>query len=637
MDTKSALTCIVPNTAEIQSIRQKYDTAFDRWMPHFNIDCFPFFPKERHNELSHKIQSICSRFKPLTINLEKIKCFPCSGKKAGTLYVEVEELDGNLNKLHTQLLDELNIVTKKSFTPHVTLGRFSEQSDMESVMKLLEWSPFSFELKGLNLIIREDNTSFRSSHYFPFGEMEEKISEKYCGTMCNVDEYYIFNLDSKQEDEIVKPKIANYLVIDNSGSMGGATVAATNTIGKGMYRISSDAIDIIPGEIILFSEKVNVIENISNVDDFDKIKFPNQGMSNITEAINVCVDRIVNKHEDAHYIMTFLSDGQHNVGPSLTNEDILFLKNKITENNIKLSVIVVGISSNDTTLGMKIKTCLETVNINSLDSVYYARSFYDMNNVMSKLIHGCEESLSRRKSIKLNVSNGVFIENNSENITTFFSDDNTIMVKSLPGKIPYLYIDGEKIPIEDRYIEVSDVTKAIDSILPKLSQIKIAFGNKSIEQQIAILDNFMITDEHFLNKLNNTNDHDDIGTIKLSSKDRLKILKNVRRSKLSFQEERNKLKLLLVSVSNNSVQQADYLTGFNRKYANKAVLRSDTLSISLDDVIKQIKPELKLALAKDKEKNIEGSSSLLSLNTSLEQHEEWLKSSWFYISKKPIM
>jgi hypothetical protein len=80
-------------------------------------------------------------------------------------------------------------------------------------------------------------------------------------------------------------------------------------------------------------------------------------MTNITAAIKNAIRRMVEHKKtfktECHYILTFLSDGQHNSGPNLSDQDIIDMRKIILDNQIQLSIIVVGISSNDTTLGMK--------------------------------------------------------------------------------------------------------------------------------------------------------------------------------------------------------------------------------------------------------------------------------------------
>lgn len=72
--------------------------------------------------------------------------------------------------------------------------------------------------------------------------------------MTQLGEYYIFRIKSNIKMKMEKPKIMNVLVIDNSGSMGHNTREATMTIGKGMFDLPCDKVNMIPVIVIVFDE-----------------------------------------------------------------------------------------------------------------------------------------------------------------------------------------------------------------------------------------------------------------------------------------------------------------------------------------------------------------------------------------------
>lgn len=49
----TALAIIPDQIEQIQPIREKYDTAYERWPPHINI-CFPFVDADQFDEV-HKV------------------------------------------------------------------------------------------------------------------------------------------------------------------------------------------------------------------------------------------------------------------------------------------------------------------------------------------------------------------------------------------------------------------------------------------------------------------------------------------------------------------------------------------------------------------------------------------------------
>ena len=147
MDTKVALTCLVQTNEQIKTLRSQYDPAYSRWPLHFNIDCFPFFPADRHDELAPIIQLVCANYQPIDICLSKINRFEATKKKTGTLFAEVMN-NGKLKELYDNIQGILFNKTGQSFHPHVTLGRFdSENAKMTSVEQSINGEfPINFTL-----------------------------------------------------------------------------------------------------------------------------------------------------------------------------------------------------------------------------------------------------------------------------------------------------------------------------------------------------------------------------------------------------------------------------------------------------------------------------------------------------------
>lgn len=626
MDSKTALTCVVPNFDFIENSRKEYDPAYSRWMPHFNVGCFPFYSPKDYPAYFDKIQSVCSKYKSINIVMNKLGTFPVSNGSKGTLFLEITDEKNMLKNLYAELVDTLGIKSKE-FHPHVTVGRFDSADKMDSVKNNMIIEEMQFTLEGLTLISRFDNTQFEACYFFPFGlevfRDVRKVSESIKADVCNFGDFYVFNLKSFDQDEDSEDvNIANFLLIDNSGSMGTATKHAVDIMGKGMLNMP---VSIVPGELILFHHNVSVKENISEPSQLANIRYPKQGRTNITLAIKTAIDRILkhNKvYKNCHYVLSFLSDGHHNEGPTLTETQIIQMRQKIAHEGIVLSIIIVGISDSDTSLGMKIKTGLETVPLHSLESVYYAKTTLEMKTVLKELTEGCRASLKTGSSKYISVEGGNLIENNTYNTCLFFDHSHTLVVKSADGKCPKLFVDNKVVQFSTKDVDQESVTSFVQYVLPKLSQLKVAHGNTKIETQLVTLEKFIDDAETILRNLKAPEFV--IGTNKLSAQNRVKLLKQAKQSQISFQEERNRLLMLKSSISNNSAQQAEYLTGITKKFANKAVLRSDTVSVSMNDVLNEIeklRDDLMQNL-QDMEDNDE--TSLLSLNTAREQLEEWL-------------
>lgn len=436
-------------------------------------------------------------------------------------------------------------------------------------------------------------------------------------TYSNIGDYYLFTLSSSNTNNKPVTPISNFLLIDNSGSMGCSTLNCINTIGASMLDLP---IPSVPGELILFDDKVKVYPNIKSSTCLSNISIPRQGMTDITTAIKTCINNIIKHNQKCHYIMTFLSDGGHNTGPKLTDNEINNMRQLINKHNILLSIIVVGIDSNDTSLGMKIKTGLETVPLHNLESVYYGKNYRQLNETVQLLINGCTTSLNNGTSANISVSEGSLVENNKRSTTVFFADKHSFVVKS--SYYPKLFVDNQLIEAVKVPVNTQDLALFLQYVLPKLSQVKLAHGTNHINTQIKDLEQLILEAESILDIVEELPIN--IGLNKSSASDRVKLLKSAKKTSTLFREERNKLLQLRATVSNDSAQQAEYLSGFTKKFASKAVLRSNTVSISLDDVLDEITaliPKLKEEL---NQCNFSDDTSLLSLNTSKEQLEEWL-------------
>ena len=455
-------------------------------------------------------------------------------------------------------------------------------------------------------------------------------------SIAQVGEYSVCTLNiHDNKKNYSKPKVKIVLVIDNSGSMDHLTKDATNTIGKSLFSLDKNRIDMQPGIILLFSEKSDIIsENIRSADDLDKIRYPFQGQTNITGAIEKTIEKIVSvKDPSVHFLVAFLSDGQHNCGPILNSNSIKKMREQLNKNEIKLSIIVVGISNSDTSLGMQIKSGLETVPMNSLESIYYAKDVRAMNNILSELNRGCIESLSNGLSLDLRVNGCLFFDTMKNKMSTFMFGEKTIFItKGEKNHVPEVFVNEIKVETRIERLTPNHISAIIDSVVPRLSQRRIASGIQSIQLEISELEKFIKTAEDIFTNLRkkeleqDSQSVENIGKIKMTPGERVRMIKTVRQAQVMFQEERNRLKELLVSIENDSSKQAQFLIGMNKKYSTKAVIRADTINITVNDVIEEIKKfvlELIDALKKDN-RGHESKTSILSLNNAFEQLEEWV-------------
>lgn len=362
------------------------------------------------------------------------------------------------------------------------------------------------------------------------------------------DEYSIFITKGPPLKSEKKTNVMMVYVIDNSASMGDMTRQCADSFSQIYDR------DMLPGTLILFDSTAKVHStNIRCSQDVKNIHFPGQGQTNITAGIE-CAIKVILEHNssDVHYIITFLSDGGHNCGDVLDQYLLNTMHDKIK--NLKVSVIVVGVINSDTSLGMLIKTKLETVEMRHLNSVYFARTSSDLHPVLEQVLVGFTKSTDLCTVVKLQIENGLFIETMSPEVSCFFSssfNEHYSLVKHHEG---ILYINDVKCDtILIRDITKADITNVIDAMTPKLSQRNIASGVESIKDQVQILQTLIDTAETIFSKVSTLEvKHTDIGKLKFTPGERLQMIKKIKTAKNTFAEERNKLKGLLVTISNNS-------------------------------------------------------------------------------------
>lgn len=417
-------------------------------------------------------------------------------------------------------------------------------------------------------------------------------------TLGNFQLYKVYNNNSSSIS------IKQYVILDNSVSMGKNTKNCLDYIVKGLFDISNNVV------IGLFSDNI-IFNQINSKSQIDSIYIPRQGSTNITHAIQMTLQHIIEDNDiNSHYIITFLSDGDHNKGPVLTENSLNIYKT----DHLKITFNVVGIGKSNTSLGMMIKSKIENVRIDSLQSVYYADGFFRMNTVLEDMVKNIKSSLNG-KILNLELDSGFFIENKSKNINLYVED-----VSYLIAMNSNIILDNE---ITEEEVKYEDICKGLNSIFPKLSQIKIGTNTEKIREQVLWLESIISFYEEFTKTGLSS---EDIGQIKLKPKQRLDLLKSIKTSSCKFAEEKNKLKSLLLTVENNSSKQAEYLTGINKKYSTKAINRSNVIDKSQEQIhneILTIRDNFQESLEQIKpNENI----SFLSLLNIKEQFEEWNES-----------
>eukprot|EP01105_Mastigella_eilhardi_P005507 TRINITY_DN17205_c0_g1_i1.p1 TRINITY_DN17205_c0_g1~~TRINITY_DN17205_c0_g1_i1.p1 ORF type:complete len:300 (+),score=86.36 TRINITY_DN17205_c0_g1_i1:56-955(+) len=147
----------------IQEIRQKWDKAYDRWMPHINL-VWPFVHDELQQEAAAVLCDAVKHVDPFTITFAKFDKFEHS--KSCVLFCNPETQPQNaLQKLEQALVtalphfNDLATADRGPFHPHLTVGQFSKNMvDAKANAFLATWKPITFTVDHVDLISRKDDT-----------------------------------------------------------------------------------------------------------------------------------------------------------------------------------------------------------------------------------------------------------------------------------------------------------------------------------------------------------------------------------------------------------------------------------------------------------------------------------------------
>lgn len=109
---------------EIEDIRKKYDTAYNRWPPHVNL-LFPYFPVEKFESNQTLLSEELNQTFILTF--DSIDFF--TNKNLSTFYLKLsKESENFVNNLHNSIIKKISIIPEhEKFVPHLTIARCEKQ------------------------------------------------------------------------------------------------------------------------------------------------------------------------------------------------------------------------------------------------------------------------------------------------------------------------------------------------------------------------------------------------------------------------------------------------------------------------------------------------------------------------------
>ena len=169
LDVTTALCLIVngvSNDNAIQSVRQAYDAAFERWPPHINF-FFPFLPVSQFPELEDRIGRAIETFGPFELVLDKPSFFS-QGKGKVTFNLQASD-ESKLQQLYDVVkksLPEDFPEPKKAFHPHLTLGQ-CQKDELDAILAKNPIGPVRIRVDHLSMIARFGKEPFQVMHKLP--------------------------------------------------------------------------------------------------------------------------------------------------------------------------------------------------------------------------------------------------------------------------------------------------------------------------------------------------------------------------------------------------------------------------------------------------------------------------------------
>ncbi len=161
----TAVVLIPPESIQpqIQSIREKHDRNYVRWMPHITL-LYPFAPQDIFQEIIPSLAKVAQQIKPFSVTFTSFNVF--KHRKSCTLFL-VPEPKNSIIDLHSKLIKQLPDYDDTArfsggFNPHLSVGQFIHQEIYDAQQRLqAEWKPIQYEVESMSLIYRSSETNDR--------------------------------------------------------------------------------------------------------------------------------------------------------------------------------------------------------------------------------------------------------------------------------------------------------------------------------------------------------------------------------------------------------------------------------------------------------------------------------------------
>uniref|UniRef100_A0A7S0AAC3 VWFA domain-containing protein n=1 Tax=Pyrodinium bahamense TaxID=73915 RepID=A0A7S0AAC3_9DINO len=374
-------------------------------------------------------------------------------------------------------------------------------------------------------------------------------------------------------------RTAFHFCLDNSFSMGRSSAEARDCFAQ----LAAHATE--PRSLTAFANRAEVLgSSLMGPAAIRGLLLPPQGQTDISSGVQQSMELIVGREAAepgaVHHVLFLLSDGQHNVGPGPAQTfSKLARRVRSQAPQLRLSMVVIGISASSKTCdGMLGRAELEIVPLYGLEPIYFADSARDMCDVLRALEVGIR-SLAGGRVVRLGLPAAAaregFVrvpgEEPAHSLEAFGSQDSNLSVAVRADTAPRaLLLDGEEVALAESSLECATALAVIQSLIGALRERRI--GSLSFNGQAAFdfLDPCIRTVADFQEACQ-------VRSLEASTTGpaaRLQRHKAMSAAQHDTRRLRNQLQEALAFHSNDSAEQARFLTGAGKKYGAQALRRA---------------------------------------------------------------
>lgn len=417
-----------------------------------------------------------------------------------------------------------------------------------------------------------------------------------------------------------RPPTRLHFVLDNSGSMGGNSQHAQECF--------ADLVDLASGpcSMVAFDSSAHLLgDHFRTAQEVRSARLPRQGGTNITagveralEVIRACEEGS-GSGERPHHVLILLSDGAHMVGPRPQERlPVLGSQLRAALPALRLSVAVVGVTrSSDTSMGMLLKTSLETVVLADLEPIYFAASPSEMREVLGQM-HAGMASL-RGSVVSVVAPEGrSFVRavgeagSKSVDLLADAGEHGLLCLGASPPE--EVEVDGVRVactapPADAADFDAALAASALQSLVHAVRVRRVAVGAEGVRTAIQQLGSWVAElEERAATSSSGTR----LSLAKATPAERLSQHRALRGAMQSARELRNQLAEIEAHRADDSASQAAFLTGASRRFGAKALMlaarNKERAGVDVDPAarmqelredIASIAPRMRLALRED--------------------------------------